>query len=414
MEQQVEEDMRIYGKRPAPMLEDEDERLIETSFKRSASESGAEVERTARFGSRGDRRTYNHDNIIVMDWNAGESPLLAWLNQVALPAAAPKTIPLDNLHQDPQTSKSEELLDQERKDIEFFKNIHIATTSEPTMVSGLSSATDNCSDLELPVQIYYRNIKDRYPSLPHFLTRRLAIANFNRATRLEQQRISKGFSGLNTISIGDLGSSAQLRTQNPWSSWGEILKQGSRSKDPKHTQPRWMHDEVPPNLSPQSDIRTYLSSHSDIITDLSSQSDFLNEVQKSPLTLPSTPRKSAELCLLHEIQQLREIQRQPGSLSHQNFWTAGRSSRRPSSVHSDSSSKNSSLRGLDKMDSSYQCPNFVTKHEQGKFSAASSPNRGLFPAPVEWDPFDRERKKFEFHCEICGELVYVDRRRDWQ
>lgn len=429
--------MRIYGKRPAPRLEDEDERLIEPSFKRSASESRAEVERTAQFGSRSDREAYHHDNntdMDFMDWDARESPMLTWLDQIAIPAGASKPTPMDNPHQDPHTSNSEELLDQEKKDIEFFNNVHIATTSEPAMAPGLSSAADNWSDLELPVQIYYRNIKDRYPSLPHFLTRRLAIANFNRATRLEQQRITKGISGLNTTSTGELASPAQLRNQNPWSSWGEISKQGSRSKDPKDTQPRWIHDEVSPNLSPQSDFPTYVSLPSDTTTDVSS----LDEVQKPPRRFPLIPEKKRQL---HEIPPLANIQkppnfqkllniqnlintpkireiprqhRQPGLLSHQNFWIAGRSSRRPSSVRSDSSSKNSSLRGLDEMDSSYQYPNFVKTHEEGTFPAASSPNRGLFPAPVQWDPVDRVRKRFVFHCEICGELVYVDRRRDWQ
>lgn len=351
--------MRIYGKRPAPILADEDERLIETSLKRRRSESGAPVEHTARVGS----RTDNHDSTIDVNRHAGESPLLAWLNQIITPAAAPKPTSSDDLHQEPAISKSEELLNQEKKDLEFFKNVHIATTSEPAMAPGLP---DNWSDLELPAQIYYRNIKDRYPSLPSFLTRRLAIANFHRAIRLERQRITKGINELDTTLIGDLGSPAQLSAQNPWSSSVQVLKWLSRSKDAQFTfQPKWIHDEVPPRLSPQSDV-------------------------------------------------LHEYQWSPASSSRENYWTAGLSSRRPSSLRSDSSSKNSSLRGLDVMDSSYQCQKLVESPKESRFSPSNKPNHSLFPAPVEWNSVKYGRETFKFSCDICGELVCVERRRDWQ
>lgn len=354
------------------MLADEVEHLIKPPLKRSASESGAAEGRSAPSGSRSDSRIPDNDNPSVMDWNAGESPLLAWLNRIATPAAAAEDTWFNNYQQDPHITKGEEILNQEKQDIEVFKNIHISTSSQSITMSTFYPGTDGGSDLELPAQIYYRNIKDRYPSLPHFLTRRLAIANVNRATRLEQQRITRGRSGLNTTSTGDLSSIALLSNQILWSSRGEFSKERSRSrsrsrsKEPQDTfQSKLMYNEVSPNLLPRFDL--------------------LDKARRASLPL-----------------------------SQRNFWTAGRSSHRASSVRSDSSSKNSSLRGLDVMDSSYQRQNVVENHKEDIFSAASSPNRGLFPAPIGWTSVDHGRKTCSFHCEICGALVQPGRRRDWQ
>lgn len=132
--QQAEEDIRIYGRRPAPPLAvdfDENERLIGLPSERKDSELEAGVEHPTRLRNRSDGRISNHENITAMDWNAGESPLSTWLNQSAIPATTPATMPFDNHHQDPRMSKSKELLNQEKKDIEVFKYVHIATTSEP-------------------------------------------------------------------------------------------------------------------------------------------------------------------------------------------------------------------------------------------------------------------------------------------
>ena len=337
------------------MLADKDEQLIRPPLRRTASESGAVVGPSTPIESQHNSRIHDNDNPSVMDWNAGESPLLAWLNQVDSPVAAVETTWLNNHDQYPHISQSEEILNQEKKDIEVFKNIHIVTAPEP--------GTDDGSDLELPAQIYYRNIKDRYPLLPHFLTRRLAIANFNRANRLQMWRNIRGIGRHFTTIAEDSGTPEQLRTQNPWVKMDAMRPSNSISRSeilPVRTKLM-----LPPNLPPQVDI--------------------LDKVPRAPLTL-----------------------------SQQNFWTAGRPSHRASSVHSDSSSKNSSLRGMDVMDSSYQRQNVAENHRERSFSAASSPNRGLFPAPIMWTSVDHGRKTSMFNCEICGALVRADRRRDWQ
>ena len=69
------------------------------------------------------------------------------------------------------------------------------------------------------------------------------------------------------------------------------------------------------------------------------------------------------------------------------------------------------------MDPSYQSPAFSTEDQKhGSTEAGNSP-RGLFPAPVDWtntQSRDQVSKTFSFDCEICGEVVKVSRRLDWQ
>lgn len=326
---QVEEDLRIYGSRPEPVVAvdgDEDEQLMKPTLKRKASEPECGTDRAVKFRNQGSSRIYNYENVTAMDWNAGDTPLSAWLNQSAIPAATPVAMPFANQHQDPHMSKNAELLDQEKKEIEVFKNVHLVTPSKPATASGLPPSTVHKSGLELGAQIYYRNIEDRYPSLPPFLIRRLAIANVDRAERLRQQRLKKGLAEL-TTAVDDEGLLLeQLKTPNPWPLWKE-------SRD------------IP---------------------------------------------------------------------SREDFWTARRSSHRPSSVHSYSSSRNSSLRGSETMDSTYQRPEFFKDHNEHQSPNVSGSKRGLFPAPIDWSPLDNIKKKFSFDCEICGELVILNRRRDWQ
>ncbi|KAL8671359.1 MAG: hypothetical protein Q9168_004141 [Polycauliona sp. 1 TL-2023] len=85
------------------------------------------------------------------------------------------------------------------------------------------------------------------------------------------------------------------------------------------------------------------------------------------------------------------------------FWSGGPPSRRPSSaasIHSRSSSMNSSLHDSPKPDV-YQQEDFVP-------SSPSSLPRGL-PAP----PVDLKKHK-QFNCDLCGDVVRVERRRQWQ
>lgn len=187
-QKQLEEDLRIYGTRPEPSDAvdlDDKEQLSKLPPRRSASEFEAAVDRPAKARKKSQSRTYNYENVTAIDWNVGESPMMAWVNQSAVPAA----IPLDTSQTDPLVSKDRELLQQEKKEIEIFKNVHVSDALAPAENAKFAASLDYGSDLDFAAQIYYQNIIDRYPLLPPYLARRLAIANHNRAERLQQSRL---------------------------------------------------------------------------------------------------------------------------------------------------------------------------------------------------------------------------------
>lgn len=377
--QQVEEDLRTYGSRPEPsdaVAVDENEQLTTKVLKRNASvEVG--IDRPAKVRKKQD---YN-EKITAMDWNAGESPLSAWLNQSAIPAAMPMVMPSENRHPEMNRSNTDGLLNQEKKEIEAFKNIHIDTAAEPATVRGLSN-TDHNSCLELGAQIYYRNIEDRYPSLPSFLIRRLAVANQDRAERLQHQRLKRELKEANIDAENQGVLLEDLTSSNPWSSWAGMMKNGRICG----TLPR---TEAFNDASTRSPYRGNFR--------------MLGEQYLSQLSVLSTRKGTME-----ELQEIKP---------EKDFWTARRPSRRSSSVRSYSSSRNSSLHGSPMMDSSYQSPVFPTVSLEREHADAPDQSRGLFPAPIDWglpQSLDYKRKKFSFDCEICGELVRVNRRREWQ
>ena len=189
-QKQLQEDLRIYGTRHEPpdaVDLDEDEQLSKLPPKRSASEFEAGVDRPAKARKKSESRTFNYENVTAMDWNAGESPMMAWVNQSAVPAAI--AVPLDTSQTGPPVSKDEELLQREKKEIEIFKNVHVSDALAPANNAKFAASLECGSDLEFAAQIYYRNIIDRYPLLPPYLARRLATVNHHRAERLQKSRL---------------------------------------------------------------------------------------------------------------------------------------------------------------------------------------------------------------------------------
>ena len=181
--QQVEEDLRLYGSRPQPpdaVDIDESTHLANLPPKRNASEFEAAVDRPAKVRKKGESKAFNYEAVTAMDWNSGASSLDAWLNQSAVPSTATAPQPSDpgNLETD--------LVAREAKEIKVFRNVHVAMAPSPkedeTIVHELEG-------LKLGAQIYYRNIRDRYPFLPTYLARRLAQANFRRFERLRSERV---------------------------------------------------------------------------------------------------------------------------------------------------------------------------------------------------------------------------------
>ena len=80
----------------------------------------------------------------------------------------------------------EDLVAQEVEEMKVFHNVRLATASSP---EEKKTAADGFEGLELATQIYYRNIRDRYPVLPTYLARRLAQANHVRSERFRSERL---------------------------------------------------------------------------------------------------------------------------------------------------------------------------------------------------------------------------------
>lgn len=182
--QQAEEDLQLYGSRPEPpdaVEVDEAIQLTGLLSKQSASTFKAAVDRPARIRTGSESQAYIFHAVTAIDWNSGASPLDSWLNQSAVPSSGVPTtqhIP-EHLAKDPIAEEVEE--------IKVFRNVHVSI--EPNLARPKADLTEDfVASMELGAQIYYRNIMDRYPSLPLYLAYRLAQANHKRAERLRVRR----------------------------------------------------------------------------------------------------------------------------------------------------------------------------------------------------------------------------------
>lgn len=203
-QRQAEEDLLLHGSRPKPQDPEEvyasmvDRMELDSPVrtrKRNASDMQAsEIERPSKCrkevrsvmdSSTGRSRASPNNNITTIDWNSGKSPLDAWLNQSAFPS---EVIPVEVGVEEKENQEREATV-REMKEIEFFRKVHISTSSTRVCRNKDSMNLDNTSGLEFGAQIYYRNIIDRFPIIPAYLARRLAEANFHRAERLRCQRV---------------------------------------------------------------------------------------------------------------------------------------------------------------------------------------------------------------------------------
>lgn len=176
--QQVEEDLRLYGSRPQPSDAvdlDEAVQIAALPPKRNASEFQAAVDRPAKVRKKEESKAFNYGTVTAIDWNSGASPLDAWLNQSAVPSTVVPQGP----------DQGDESFAQEAEEIKVFRHVHL--TIKPESKNG-GSVVDEVNGLDLAAQIYYRNIRDRYPLLPVYLARRLGQANHERSESLRSKR----------------------------------------------------------------------------------------------------------------------------------------------------------------------------------------------------------------------------------
>ena len=91
-----------------------------------------------------------------------------------------------------------------------------------------------------------------------------------------------------------------------------------------------------------------------------------------------------------------------------SFWTGDSPRRRSGSVHSLSSSRNSSLHGYPTFDPEEQDPVFMKGSQRSASTDFGTTSPGLPPPPIELDQTQ------SFNCDICGSTIRVKRRLEWQ
>lgn len=385
---QYEEDLRLYGSRLEPM--DDIEVDVMTALPNSPTMTEFETrfddtKKSTRFDytekvHKIETNSENNEASTYSDLKDGANPLSEWLTQSALPSVIPM-----RSHPVAQSSGTEiDLVKEESREIEVFRYVHLA--SDPPNGAHATDTTniEDVTDLELPSQIYYRNIVDRYPLLPTYLARRLAEANSSRADRLSCQRVeaSAKASGvdkaLRHARVGArrvYGSSAgeketQATTPLP------LVRSGTQAKQEK-----------PLNRSR-----------------VTSPDFFTRNNEPSHDRRPKNTRKRAS-----SYTTLSKNQPQ------YDYWSGGRPGYRTKSVGSRSSSRNSSLHGSPKFSHQKEYQNVWNFTPNPSYCHYYSPS--LPPPPVKFSKSrnsKRKPKRLSFDCDMCGEKVRVDRRRQWQ
>lgn len=382
---QNEEDLRLYGSRPEPMdaLEvNTDPELLSLPSKDNTMDFMAAFDETENL-RRTENVSDNEKTSICSDERAKVSPLSAWLTKSALPSATRAwSHPLDET-----VGTNVDSLKEEIREVENFRSVHLA--SDPLTDAHATETTDTLG-LELPSQIYYRNIVDRYPLLPTYLARRLAEANSNRAERLFQQRAGAVAKAKDKTEASELDKTRRtLERPGP----GPVYK-----------------------LSPRKDTRKKRAREPFVRS--ATQASRTNPSNINKITWPSynVPSKnhSSKKPTKFDKKRANSYTRLSNIQPQYDYWNGGSPRQRTKSVGSRSSSRNSSLHGSPKFYDQKQYQNFeyFASHSKYNYSSPSLP-----PPPVKLGQgklSNQRAKKLFFDCEICGENVKVDRRRQWQ
>ncbi|KAL8747168.1 MAG: hypothetical protein Q9190_000932 [Brigantiaea leucoxantha] len=385
---QLAEDLQLYGSRLEPVDAvdvDEDVEIAKLPPKRNAVEFEAAV-------GKGETQVSNHTAVTCMDWNSGRTPIESWLNQSAVPLAVPVS------HTEAQDSiRGRNPTIQELQEIKVFRNIHIAK-AEGQIDRINTELAEILSDLKPRAQIYFRNIADRYPLLPLYLTRRLAVANCVRAERLCQQSREQNKPSVASKASPKFPEDLRLKT---------LKRHGS-----EHTK------EEP--FACHECSRCFATR--DLLLDHQAVSHFPKTLRIMPppqkdlshktvrrrarvhmFSMASNPTQLPDVSTCSKVEPSHSPTSPPS-----DFWTGRTSSSRAASTHSRSSSRNSSLHGYENVDPKDQSlASWDTGCRKPSASLITTP-ANLPPPPVDLLP------NLCFHCDVCGEDVEITRRRAWQ
>ena len=383
---QHEEDVRLYGSRSEPMdaLEVDSDTESADSPTKNIITSYQTAFNEAKKPHKNESNSDNHEASIHIDGNAGVNPLSAWLTQSALPSVVPMcSHPLDQ-----STSPEVDLTNEETREIEKFRYVHLVSDSA---IDGHASDTTKVKDpmdLQLPSQIYYRNIVDRYPLLPTYLARRLAEANSSRAERLSHQRVKAMAKAKDETATSKL-KKAPKPIKRPGAGAGPLY--GFENQTQQKPRESFVRAGTRVKKRRASTEAKYTWSSSS-----TSGPPFDDE-------RPQSARKGA-----NSYASLSNSQ------PKYDYWSGGSPQYRTKSVGTRSSSRNSSLHGSPKFcyQKQYQNIDYFASKPKYQYSSPSLP-----PPPVKLGKGQPSRprvKRLSFDCDICGEKVKVDRRRQWQ
>lgn len=310
------------------------------------------------------------------------TPLLTWLENTE-PPKNPEIVYAQRLRKE---QHRDEIRKREKEEIEMYRNVRFAISindsDEPVSIT--QNATRNEESVEFGARIYYRNIVDRYPLIEHFLAKRLAEANLERAERLAKSRTA--CSELqDVLKIVDMDN------------YRVMLRQPGSS--PKASS------------SPLEAERLDLYGISPYPKNLDGAKPAIDNWNMRP-ELPLSESLAVE--------PPRWVDEPETGHEMVEYWTKGPRISRPASRHS---SMNSSLHGYAMFDAGEQdlypvtVPRRKDSYNSGNsgnsVSDASYTSFALPPPPFSLDR-TKDLKKRPFKCDICGQTVYIARKNEWK
>ena len=306
------------------------------------------------------------------------TPLLMWLENTE-PPRNPEIIYAQRLKKE---QHRDEIRRMEKEEIEMYRNVRFAipTNDSDEPVSITQEATGNKESVEFSARIYYRNIVDRYPLIEHFLAKRLAEANLERAERLAKSRTA-------CSELRDLPRVTNLDGHRA------VLRQSGSS--PKASSSLLEAERL--DLNGSIPYPKNLDSAKPAIDNR----NICPELPLSESPAVEFPRWVDEPETGHEMVE---------------YWTQGPRISRPASRHS---SMNSSLHGYAIFDAGEQdlypatVPRRKDSYNSGNSASDASYTSFALPPPFSLDR-TKDLKRRSFKCDICHQTVYITRKNEWK
>ena len=370
--------------------------------------------------------------VTAIDWNSGSNPMDAWLNQSAIPTLDTHVQEVVEEGQNRQT-----ILEQEQRDLEHLQKVHLCINADMAPKNYSTQISEN--ELNSAAWPYHRKILDRFPNLPAFLARRLAEANVCRSNRLKSLLNAASpvtdqpplpLVALEFREASNRSPALQPVELNPrpepwfsedpvdgnvlrWSSDEPEADRGPRNPGP----PKQSSNFIGENKWSDRD-RSGIAQNFNPTTPFSSLQPAVEDEMKAEDTFRSHPHP-AKRRRVDAVEHHQESKKQRGEEKETIVQLSpsypddlyGQHKARRSSVCSNTSSRNSSLRGDQNFDMAYQTPTFSHKRSA---SACSSYDIEFSSAGLPPPPAPQAPDLMEAICDLCGKKLKIRRQRDWQ